>query len=94
MRNVEREPQRLGPVQAWPYVLFLLLALVLLWRFWPGMSLRYSNQDVNSGPRAIAPRESFSSALRKTVRWYLGNLPWCERVREGKYQGERLGSGR
>jgi dTDP-glucose 4,6-dehydratase len=41
-----------------------------------------------------APVESFSSALKKTVKWCLGNLPWCERVREGKYQGERLGSAR
>lgn len=37
------------------------------------------------------PRESFESALRKTVEWYLANLPWCERVRDGSYQGERLG---
>jgi dTDP-glucose 4,6-dehydratase len=38
-----------------------------------------------------APLESFGSALRKTVQWYLGNLLWCERVRDGSYQGERLG---
>jgi len=38
-----------------------------------------------------APLDSFASALRKTVRWYLNNPLWCERVRDGSYQGERLG---
>ena len=37
------------------------------------------------------PRESFESALRKTVQWYLSNLAWCDRARNGSYQGERLG---
>ena len=37
------------------------------------------------------PLESFSCALRKTVKWYLDNLPWCDRLRDGNYQGERLG---
>lgn len=38
-----------------------------------------------------APVETFESALRKTVEWYLANLSWCERVMDGSYQGERLG---
>jgi dTDP-glucose 4,6-dehydratase len=38
-----------------------------------------------------APQESFESALRETVQWYLANLSWCERIRDGSYQGERLG---
>jgi dTDP-glucose 4,6-dehydratase len=37
------------------------------------------------------PEESFNSGLRKTVRWYLDNLDWCERVMKDKYQLERLG---
>ncbi len=37
------------------------------------------------------PVETFESALRKTVQWYLANLSWCERVMDGSYQGERLG---
>jgi dTDP-glucose 4,6-dehydratase len=38
------------------------------------------------------PRESFESGLTKTVRWYLGNRDWCERVqRESGYSGSRLG---
>jgi dTDP-glucose 4,6-dehydratase len=35
--------------------------------------------------------ESFESGLHKTVQWYLANLSWCERVKDGSYQGERLG---
>jgi len=37
------------------------------------------------------PLEDFDSGLRKTVRWYLDNRDWCDRVRSGVYQGERLG---
>jgi dTDP-glucose 4,6-dehydratase len=29
---------------------------------------------------------SFDEGLRKTVRWYLENEPWCERVRSGEYR--------
>ena len=35
--------------------------------------------------------EDFDSGLRKTVRWYLDNKHWWERVRSGGYRGERLG---
>ena len=38
-----------------------------------------------------APRESFESGLEKTVRWYLDNRAWWERIRSGVYRGERLG---
>jgi dTDP-glucose 4,6-dehydratase len=37
------------------------------------------------------PQESFETGLRKTVRWYLNNKAWTERVLSGAYQGERLG---
>lgn len=37
------------------------------------------------------PRETFDSGIRKTVQWYLDNQHWCERVKDGSYQGERLG---
>ncbi len=39
------------------------------------------------------PQETFDSALRNTVRWYLENREWWERVRAGTYRGERLGLG-
>ena len=37
------------------------------------------------------PDESFATGIRKTVKWYLENSIWCERVKDGSYQGERLG---
>jgi dTDP-glucose 4,6-dehydratase len=37
------------------------------------------------------PAETFESGLRKTVQWYLDNQQWCEHVRTGSYQSERLG---
>jgi dTDP-glucose 4,6-dehydratase len=39
------------------------------------------------------PRESFETGLRKTVRWYLDNPDWWQRIRSGVYRGERLGQG-
>ena len=35
--------------------------------------------------------ETFDTGLRKTVRWFLDNRAWWERVRSGGYRGERLG---
>jgi len=37
-------------------------------------------------------REGFESGLRRTLVWYLENRTWCERVMDGSYRGERLGS--
>ncbi|MBL8829372.1 MAG: GDP-mannose 4,6-dehydratase, partial [Planctomycetaceae bacterium] len=37
------------------------------------------------------PLENFESGLERTVRWYLANPRWIERVTTGKYRGERLG---
>ena len=38
------------------------------------------------------PEESFETALRKTVQWYLANAPWWERVLSGVYRIERIGA--
>jgi dTDP-glucose 4,6-dehydratase len=38
------------------------------------------------------PSESFESGLEKTVRWYLDNQSWVNRVLDGSYRGERLGA--
>ncbi len=37
------------------------------------------------------PWESFETGMRKTVKWYIGNLAWCSRVQENNYQRSRLG---
>jgi dTDP-glucose 4,6-dehydratase len=37
------------------------------------------------------PQETFETGLAKTIDWYLNNQEWCDHVRDGSYQGERLG---
>ena len=37
------------------------------------------------------PDETFATGIKKTVEWYLANTVWCDRVKDGSYQGERLG---
>ena len=37
------------------------------------------------------PQESFETGLRKTVKWYLNNKDWVNRVMSGAYKGTRLG---
>lgn len=37
------------------------------------------------------PQETFESGLEKTVRWYLDNKSWWERILSGVYRTERLG---
>ena len=39
------------------------------------------------------PSMDFESGLEQTVDWYLDHSEWIERVRDGSYQGQRLGLG-
>jgi len=68
----------------------------------PGHDLRYAI-DASKIERELGwrPRRTFGAGLRETVRWYLENRTWWERVRSGAYRvdggdaggygGERLG---
>ena len=58
----------------------------------PGHDVRYAI-DASKIERALGwvPEETFESGLRKTVRWYLDNRQWWERVLSGAYRLERLG---
>ena len=53
----------------------------------PGHDRRYA---IDSGKLRAElgwePRETFSSALVKTLKWYLDNSVWVERVRSGEYR--------
>ena len=37
------------------------------------------------------PKESFETGIKKTVKCYLENIGWCDKVMNGVYKGERLG---
>ena len=58
----------------------------------PGHDVRYAI-DASKIERELGwvPEETFESGLRKTVRWYLDNPQWWERVLSGAYRLERLG---
>lgn len=60
----------------------------------PGHDARYA---INAAKIARElhwkPRHTFEEGLRDTVRWYIDNKSWWERVRSGVYRGERLGIG-
>jgi dTDP-glucose 4,6-dehydratase len=58
----------------------------------PGHDARYAI-DASKIHRELGwrPRHSFEQGLRQTVRWYLDNRGWWERVMSGAYRGERLG---
>lgn len=53
----------------------------------PGHDLRYSI-DSSKIKRELGweASVSFEEGLRDTVKWYLGNLDWYERLRSGEYQ--------
>lgn len=58
----------------------------------PGHDRRYAI-DASKIHRELGwqPTESFQTGLRKTIAWYLQHPEWIERIRSGKYQGQRLG---
>jgi dTDP-glucose 4,6-dehydratase len=53
----------------------------------PGHDLRYAI-DCSKIERELGwlPQETFETGLRKTIRWYLDNRAWVDRVRSGEYQ--------
>lgn len=59
----------------------------------PGHDMRYAI-DASKIQHELGwvPQETFESGMRKTVLWYLENQAWCQRVQDGSYQRERLGS--
>ena len=58
----------------------------------PGHDQRYAIDSTKLRDElGWAPQENFESGLEKTVRWYLDNKGWWERVLSGAYRTERLG---
>ena len=60
----------------------------------PGHDRRYAI-DAGKIDRELgwSPSEDFDSGLRKTVIWYLDNKDWWQRVLDGSYRLERIGTG-
>lgn len=58
----------------------------------PGHDLRYAiDASKIAHDLGWVPLETFESGIEKTVRWYLDNPTWWQRVLDGSYAGERLG---
>jgi dTDP-glucose 4,6-dehydratase len=58
----------------------------------PGHDQRYAIDSTKlQSELGWRPRENFETGLAKTVRWYLDNKPWWERILSGSYRTERLG---
>jgi dTDP-glucose 4,6-dehydratase len=64
-----------------------LRALVTYVKDRPGHDRRYAI-DCSRIKKEMGWRQghSFDEGLRDTVRWYLGNQVWCDRVRSGEYR--------
>ncbi|WP_342166804.1 dTDP-glucose 4,6-dehydratase [Methylobacterium sp. SD21] len=58
----------------------------------PGHDRRYAIDCTKAEAElGWAPQKTFEAALEETVAWYLANEAWWRPIREGRYQGERLG---
>ncbi|EHD2242388.1 dTDP-glucose 4,6-dehydratase [Vibrio vulnificus] len=60
----------------------------------PGHDVRYAIDATKIAQELNwTPEETFDSGIRKTVEWYLNNQQWWQRVLDGSYSLERLGTG-
>ncbi len=58
----------------------------------PGHDARYAiDASKIRNELGWTPRHTFEDGLRDTVRWYLDNRAWWQRVMSGAYRGQRLG---
>ena len=58
----------------------------------PGHDVRYAiDAQKIANDLGWMPQESFATGIEKTVKWYMENQVWCQRVLDGSYRGERLG---
>ena len=58
----------------------------------PGHDWRYAIDASKIRERlGWQPQETFETGMRRTVQWYLEHRDWCEQVKQGSYEGQRLG---
>jgi len=58
----------------------------------PGHDRRYAIDANKLSQLGWTPAVTFEAGLESTIRWYLENRTWCERVQSGVYRRERLGA--
>jgi dTDP-glucose 4,6-dehydratase len=58
----------------------------------PGHDLRYAI-DASKIKKKLGwtPKETFESGIRKTIKWYINNVEWNNKVTKSNYNLERLG---
>lgn len=68
-------------------------SLITFVRDRPGHDRRYAI-DASKLKRELgwSPSQTFESGIAQTVKWYLDNQPWVQRVLDGSYRMERLGA--
>ena len=60
----------------------------------PGHDRRYAiDADKLKGELGWAPAVTFEEGIARTVDWYLDNQAWVQRVLDGSYRLERIGTG-
>jgi dTDP-glucose 4,6-dehydratase len=60
----------------------------------PGHDRRYAIDSAKAASElGWRPSQTFSTGLRKSVRWYLDHAPWVGEIESGNYRMERLGLG-
>lgn len=52
----------------------------------PGLDKRYSLNSSKLRQLGWQPKEPFPQCLRRTIHWYLHNMPWVENVVSGEYR--------
>ncbi|MDK3156694.1 dTDP-glucose 4,6-dehydratase [Kamptonema cortianum] len=61
----------------------------------PGHDLRYAiNASRIKDELGWGPIENCQTGMEKTIRWYLDNRQWWEKILSGEYRLERLGRGK
>ena len=59
----------------------------------PGHDMRYAIDPTKIRDElGWEPKEDFKSGFRKTVKWYLDNREWTDRILNGDYKLDRLGN--
>ncbi len=67
-------------------------SLITFVRDRPGHDRRYAIDATKIAQQlGWTPQQDFASGIELTVKWYLENPEWIQRIHSGRYRGERLG---